>query len=140
MKVSVHYDITDFRLRDSRIIKKIIGRIATDAGMKIGTVDIIITSDEKVYEINREFLGHDYYTDIITFNYNESNTINSEIYISETRVTENAKKFEVKTATEMRRVIFHGILHLCGYDDSTEGEKKKMTEMEEMYLALSYAE
>ncbi len=108
--------------------------------MKAGKTDVIITSDEKVYEINTEFLGHDYYTDIITFNYNRGNTVSGEIYISEARVRENAEKYGVSPGTEMRRVIFHGFLHLCGYDDRTEGEKKKMSEMEEMYLALSYAE
>lgn len=140
MRVSFHYDIDRFRLRDSRIIKKVIGRIISDAGMKAGKTDVIITSDEKVYEINTEFLGHDYYTDIITFNYNRGNTVSGEIYISEARVRENAEKYGVSPGTEMRRVIFHGFLHLCGYDDRTEGEKKKMSEMEEMYLALSYAE
>ncbi len=140
MRVSFHYDIEKFRLRDSRVIKKIAERIICDASLKGGTVDVIITSDEKVYEINREFLGHDYLTDIITFNYNKGNTVNGEIYISEERVRDNAEKYAVSPGSEMRRVIFHGILHLCGYDDRTEGEKKKMSEMEEMYLALSYAE
>lgn len=140
MKARFHYDIEKFRLRDSRIIKKTIGRIITDAGLRPGSVETIITSDEKVCEINREFLGHDYYTDIITFNYNEGSTVNGEIYISVERVKENALKFNVGHGTEMRRVIFHGILHLCGYDDRTEEEKRKMSEMEEMYLALSYAE
>ncbi len=108
--------------------------------MKTGIVDVIITSDEKVYEINSEFLGHDYYTDIITFNYNRGSILNGEKYISEPRVRENAGKFNTDFKTEMRRVIFHGFLHLCGYDDSTAGEKKKMSEMEELYLDLSYAE
>lgn len=105
--------------------------------MKAGVVDIVITGDEKVYEINKEFLGHDYYTDIITFNYNKGKSINGEIYISEPRVRENARNFGATFASEMKRVIFHGFLHLCGYDDSTEGEKKKMREMEEMYLDIS---
>lgn len=140
MRVSFHYDIEKFRLRDSRIIKKIAGRIVADAGLKTGLVDVVITNDEKVYEINREFLGHDYLTDIITFDYKKGNSVNGEIYISADRVKENAGKFHVSEVTEMRRVIFHGFLHLCGYDDSTAGEKQKMTEMEEMYLALSYAE
>jgi len=140
LKISFHYDIDGFRLRDSRIIKKVIGRIIADAGMKTGKVDVIITSDEKVYEINTEFLGHDYFTDIITFNYNEGKVINGEIYISENRVRDNSAKYGVTPGSEMRRVIFHGFLHLCGYDDRTEGEKKKMSGMEEMYLALSYAE
>ncbi|MDZ7633063.1 MAG: rRNA maturation RNase YbeY [Bacteroidales bacterium] len=108
--------------------------------MKGGVTNLIITSDDKVYEINNEFLRHDYYTDIITFNYNSGKTVNAEIYISAERVRENAAKFGVTYDSEMKRVIFHGFLHLCGYDDSTAEEKKKMSEMEEMYLALSYAE
>jgi rRNA maturation RNase YbeY len=140
LRISFHYDIENFRLRDSRKLKRTAGRIVNDAGRRAGVVDIIITNDNKVYEINTEFLGHDYYTDIITFNYNKGNTLNGEIYISEPRVRENAMKFGTSFGSEMRRVIFHGILHLCGYDDRTEGEKKKMSEMEEMYLALSYAE
>lgn len=140
MRISFHYDIINFRLRDSKVIKRTVGRILSDAGMKPGVADVIITSDENIYEINREFLGHDYYTDIITFNYNKGSSLNGEIYISEPRVRENAVKFGTTFGSEMRRVIFHGFLHLCGYDDRTEGEKKKMSEMEEMYLDLSYAE
>ncbi len=122
------------------MIKKVINRIVSDSGMKGGVVDVIITSDDKVYEINNEFLGHDYYTDIITFDYNNGKTVNGEIYISAERVRENAEKFGVSGISEMKRVIFHGFLHLCGYDDRTAEEKRRMSEMEEMYLALSYAE
>jgi len=140
LKVKFHYDIDNFRLRDSRQLKIIISRIVSDAGMKGGVIDVIITEDEKLYEINNEFLGHDYYTDIITFNYNKGKTVNGEIYISAERVMKNSESFNVSFIAEMRRVIFHGFLHLCGYDDRTPGERNKMSEMEEMYLALSYAE
>jgi len=137
--VKVHYDIEKFRLRDSKALKRVIGRIITDAGMKQGTLDLVFTGDNKVYEINSEFLGHDYYTDIITFNYNNGKSVNGEIYISTDRVRENADKFNVPFRTELKRVVFHGILHLCGYDDRTAEQKAKMREMEEMYLALSYS-
>jgi probable rRNA maturation factor len=140
LKVSFHYDIEKFRIRDRRLIRKVIGRIVSDAGMRCGTIDIILTGDHKVYEINKEFLGHDYNTDIITFNYNENKILNGELYISVDRVKENAEKYSASFKSEIRRVIFHGFLHLCGYDDSTEAQRKKMSEMEEMYLALSYAE
>lgn len=140
MKTAFHYDIDKFRLRDGKVIRKVISRLVSDAGMKCGKADIIFTGDRKVYEINREFLGHDYLTDIITFNYNENKTVNGELYISVDRIKENAEKFDVPFKAEIRRVIFHGFLHLCGYDDSTEVQRKKMEEMEEMYLALSYAE
>lgn len=140
MKINFHYDIDNFRLRDSRQLKRTSRRIISDAGMKGGVVDVIITGDDKLYEINSEFLGHDSHTDIITFNYNKGKTVNGEVYISADRVKENSNSYNVSFNAEMRRVIFHGFLHLCGYDDRTEGERIKMTEMEDMYLALSYAE
>lgn len=137
--IRVHYDLEKFRLRDSKALKRVIGRIISDAGMKQGTIDLVFTGDNKVYEINNEFLGHDYYTDIITFNYNSGKTVNGEVYISIDRVRENAMKFNVPFRSELKRVVFHGVLHLCGYDDRTAEQKAKMREMEEMYLALSYA-
>ena len=140
MKIGFHYDTVKLKLRDSNAVKKTMARIISDAGLKAGIIEVIFTSDRKVYEINSEFLGHDYYTDIITFNYNEGKTINGEIYISAERVRENAETYRTLLKTEIRRVIFHGVLHLCGYDDRTKEQKKKMSEMEEMYLALSYAE
>ena len=140
MKVRFHYDVEGFRLRDVSAVKKIISRIIADAGRKTGVCDVIFTGDEKLYEINREFLGHDYYTDIVTFNYNEGKTVNGEIYISVDRVKDNAINLSVKLKSEIRRVIFHGFLHLCGYDDRTSEQKSRMAEREEMYLALSYAE
>jgi probable rRNA maturation factor len=140
LAVNFHYDIEKFRLRDGKVIRKVISRIISDAGARSGRTDVILTNDQKVYEINSEFLGHDYYTDIITFNYNKGKLISGEVYISVDRVRNNAEKFSVPFKTEIRRVIFHGFLHLCGYDDSTAEQKRKMSEMEEMYLALSYAE
>ncbi len=139
MKINFHYDIDDFRLRDSSQLKRTAKRIISDAGMKGGVVDVIITGDKKLHEINSEFLGHDFYTDIITFDYNKGKTISAEVYISADRVKENSQSYNVSFNAEMRRVIFHGFLHLCGYDDRTEGERIKMSEMEDMYLALSYA-
>jgi len=127
-------------LRDASAVKRIILRIIADAGLKTGVCDVIFTDDEKLYEINREFLGHDYYTDIVTFNYNEGKTVNGEIYISVDRVKDNAVNLSVKLKSEIRRVIFHGFLHLCGYDDKTPELKNRMADREEMYLALSYAE
>jgi len=140
LAVNFHYDIEKFRLRDAKVLRKVISRIISDAGARSGRTDVILTNDQKVYEINSEFLGHDYYTDIITFNYNKGKLISGEVYISVDRVRNNAEKFSVPFKAEIRRVIFHGFLHLCGYDDSTAEQKRKMSEMEEMYLALSYAE
>ena len=71
LPVNFHYDIEKFRLRDGKVIRKVVSRIISDAGARLGKTDVILTSDQKVYEINSEFLGHDYNTDIITFNYNK---------------------------------------------------------------------
>lgn len=140
MKIGFNYDIEGFRLKENRKIKRVILKIINDAGRKTGNTEVIFTTDKKLLEINREFLAHDYLTDIITFDYNEGKVINGEIYISIERVRYNAQSLNVSLKSETTRVIFHGFLHLCGYVDSSKEEKAVMTEREEMYLALAEAE
>jgi len=140
MKINFHYDIEGFRLRETGKIKRVIRKIIKDAGRRAGSVEVIFTSDEKLLEINREFLSHDYMTDIITFDYCEGKIINGEIYISTERVRYNARENRVTLWNEASRVIFHGFLHLCGYADGSQKEKEAMTEREDMYLALVEAE
>ena len=102
---------------------------------KLAQLDYIFVSDERLLEINREFLQHDDYTDIITFPLSErGEPITGEIYISVDRVRENAAKFATNIRTELLRVIFHGALHLCGYGDKTPPEERKMRQLEEKYL------
>jgi rRNA maturation RNase YbeY len=86
-------------------------------------------------EINRQFLSHDFYTDIITFNLSESKVIQAEIYISTDRVKDNAFQLGVSLKSELCRVIFHGVLHLCGYKDKSKEQKVEMRGKEEFYLA-----
>lgn len=140
MKINFHYDIEGFRLRDTGKIKRVIRKIIKDAGKIAGSAEVIFTSDEKLLEINREFLSHDYMTDIITFDYCEGKVINGEIYISTERIRYNARENRVTLWNEASRVVFHGILHLCGYADGSQKEKEAMTEREDMYLALVEAE
>jgi len=140
LKIRFHYDIEGFRVSENRIIKKIAEKIVSDAGLKGGIIDIIFTSDIKLLEINKEFLSHDYYTDIITFDYSERKIIAGEIYISIERVKENAANLNISKKEECKRVIFHGFLHLCGYKDNTDADKYEMRRMEDMYLDLSKAE
>jgi len=111
-----------------------------DSGRKVGAVAVIFTTDEKLLEINREFLKHDYLTDIITFDYCEGKTVNGEIYISVDRMRENAVLLKTTLKNETRRVIFHGFLHLCGYGDGDERKRAVMRDREDMYLALAEAE
>jgi rRNA maturation RNase YbeY len=140
MKINFHYDIEGFRLRETGKIKRVARKIILDAGKKPGSAEVIFTNDDKLLEINREFLSHDFLTDIITFDYCEGKVVNGEIYISAERIRYNAAENKVTMWNEASRVIFHGFLHLCGYADGNQKEKAAMTEMEDMYLALAEAE
>jgi len=102
----------------------------------LGRLNYIFCSDETLLNINRQYLKHDYYTDIITFNLSENKEkkITGEIYISLDRVRDNAGKMKLPLNHELARVIFHGALHLCGYKDKTKKEKQEMTKREDFYL------
>lgn len=136
--INFYTDSTDFRYpwgfkkHCSYWIKNTI----KEEGFTPGNINIVLTSDEKLLETNKKFLNHDFYTDIITFNSNESNRINGDLFISIDRVIENASNYSVTTVEELKRVIIHGILHLLGYDDKTSDEKRRMTEKENKYLNL----
>lgn len=112
---------------------------------RLGSLSIIFCSDEQLLGINREFLNHDTYTDIITFDLTENlrangnnkpDPISGEIYISSERVVENAIKLKVDRNTELRRVMIHGCLHLCGYKDKLNADKVVMRRKEDQYLSL----
>lgn len=134
MSIRIFYDETSFRLKGWRKAEQIIKNVITKEGKISGDLNFIITNDERLKEINIEFLEHDYYTDVITFNYNSGNIINGEIYISLERVKENALNYNVSLEIELLRVIIHGILHLVGYDDSDAESKRKMRRMEDFWI------
>ena len=100
----------------------------------LGEVSVIFCSDEYLLQMNKEYLDHDYYTDIITFDYVEKEVISGDLFISLDRIRENAKNFKTSLLKELYRVVFHGILHLVGYNDKTEEEQKTMREKENYYL------
>lgn len=102
---------------------------------KPGEINFIFCSDAHLITINRQYLQHDDYTDIITFDYCEDKKIIGDIFISIERIKENAEKFKVPVNTELHRVIIHGVLHLCGYKDKTPEHKKQMTQREDDCLA-----
>jgi len=110
--------------------------VAKTYGKRVGDVGYLFVDDEKILEVNREYLGHDYYTDIITFDYDEGNTINGDLVISLDTVRSNAELFHRPFDEELHRVIIHGILHLCGINDKGPGEREIMEKAENRALAM----
>ena len=119
-----------------REVTKWIKDVAASYDKKVGDVSYIFCSDEKILEINKEYLQHDYYTDIITFDYTDEDVISGDIFISLDTVESNAKEFNTDYLEELHRIIIHGILHLCGINDKGPGEREYMTECENKALQL----
>ena len=113
-----------------------IRRVANKYGKIVGDVSFIFCDDIKILEINKQFLNHDYYTDVITFDYTEGDVIGGDIFISLETVESNAKEFLTKFDNELKRVMIHGILHLCGQNDKTPEEKQEMRYKENLALQL----
>lgn len=126
----------DFNFRGKRKIKALIKKIFFDHKKTNGGINIILTCDNDLLAINKKFLKRKYYTDIITFNYSKENKIIGELYISIDRVKENAGIYNVTIENELLRIIVHGILHLLGYDDGSEKERKRMRKSEDIYLKM----
>ena len=125
----------DYQLERPNDVRQWLLDLVKEEKCGIEKVQYIFCSDEYLLGINKQYLDHDYYTDIITFPINKSRTaIQSDIYISIDRVADNAKSYEVSATQELYRVIAHGLLHLCGYVDTTDDEKKMMRRKEEYYL------
>ena len=110
--------------------------VAATYNKKVGEVAYIFCSDEKILEVNRQYLEHDYYTDIITFDYTEGNRISGDLFISLDTVRTNAEQFGQAYERELYRVIIHGILHLCGINDKGPGERELMEAAENRALAM----
>jgi probable rRNA maturation factor len=125
-----------FRYPGFRKLKQWLLLIIEEEGFISGEVSLVFCSDQFLLEINTKFLKRDYYTDVITFDYSNGNTISGDIFISIERIRENALKLEINFKDELDRVISHGILHLAGYKDSNPGEQKQIRAREDYYLSL----
>lgn len=137
MPISFHNADISFKLEKKVLLKKFIAEtFQKECGKKLSAT-YVFCSDEYLLGINRSFLQHDYYTDIITFPLSETDTrVESEIYISVDRVADNAKRHKVSSEEELLRVIFHGALHLAGYKDKTKAEQTTMRRKENEWLSL----
>ena len=135
---AIHFfsEETDFVPGQKMAIREWLRETARHEGFGIGELNFIFCSDHYLLSINQQYLQHDTYTDIVTFDNSEKqDQLAGDIFISIDRVRENARKYQVREEEELHRVIVHGVLHLCGYGDKGPAEKKKMTEKEDYFLA-----
>ena len=138
--VKFHFQNISFSFRNRRILKAFIASVFKQEGKDLGHLDYVFCTDKELLRINRAYLGHDYYTDIITFDLSSgSGPINAEIYISVERTKENAQVFQVSKKEELLRVILHGVLHLCGYRDKSKSDRLLMKKKEDFYLLKFHA-
>ena len=131
----VFEDVRSFELQDSSILDWYT-KVSLQEDKELGDVTIIFCSDDYLLEVNREHLNHDYYTDIITFDYSVFPIVSGDLFISVDRVKENATDFNVSFEHELHRVIIHGFLHLCGYFDKTNEDEMLMRSKENQALSL----
>ena len=134
--ISYYFQDTDFKFRDRRKTNEWLKLAAESEIRRIGNISIIFCSDNYVLDINQKYLLHDYFTDIITFDYCEGDRLSGDLFISVDSVRENSVEFGTEFKDELNRVIIHGLLHLVGYDDHTEKDIKLMRSKENYYLSL----
>ena len=134
----ITYNTDGIRMPDirKRKVTAWIKAVAASYGKKVGEIGYMFVNDEKILEVNREYLRHDYYTDIITFDYDEGDTLNGDLVISLDTVRSNALQLGKDYSEELHRVIIHGILHLCGINDKGPGEREVMEAAEDKALSM----
>jgi probable rRNA maturation factor len=137
MSIRFHFYGTRISLSERKRLKQFISRVFKQYKIVLGTLDVIFCTDNFLLDINRNHLKHDYYTDVITFTLSEpGKPVVGEIYISVDRVRDNAKDFKIPVRDELLRIILHGTLHLCGFNDKSSKEKKSMTLAENKLIEL----
>ena len=134
--VSYFLQDIDFVFKHKRLNNSWLKLVAESEIKKLGNINIIFCSDNYILDVNVKYLGHDYFTDIITFDYCEKNILSGDLFISIDTVRDNAEFYKTEFKDELNRVIVHGLLHLIGYDDHTPEEQKIMREKENYYLEL----
>lgn len=134
--VSYFLQDIDFVFKHKRLNNSWLKLVAESEIKKLGNINIIFCSDNYILDVNLKYLGHDYFTDIITFDYCEKDILSGDLFISIDTVRDNAEFYKTEFNDELNRVIVHGLLHLIGYDDHTPEEQKIMREKENYYLEL----
>ena len=135
MEILFNYENVDFELENTEFYIHWINQTAKNENKEIGDISYVFCSDDYLLDINQRFLEHDFYTDIITFDYSEANVLSGDLMISIDRVKDNSEKLNTPFSEELKRVMIHGILHLCGYKDKTKEEELLMRSKEDFYLA-----
>ena len=133
--ISFIADSIEMPALDERKVTRWVKAVAAEYGFGVGNINYIFCSDERELEVNRQFLGHDYYTDVITFDYSTASTLNGDIFISLDTVKSNAEMVGVRFEDELLRILIHGVIHLTGQGDKTPETKAQMTAKEELALA-----
>ena len=134
--ITFHNEDIKFNLKNKRLLKSWIKDSTQNENCSVGNLTYVFCSDEHLLNMNKEHLNHNYYTDIITFNYNVEKQISGDFFISIDRVNENAIQQNNKFTDELHRVLIHGVLHLVGYNDKTDLQQAEMTSKEDYYLNL----
>jgi rRNA maturation RNase YbeY len=134
VSILFHNIDVDFNLPKKRIIKSWIKSVVLEYNFNLGDINYIFCSDEEILRVNIQYLNHNYYTDIITFPYTEEKTISADLYISIPTVKDNSNHYNQSFAHELNRVMVHGVLHLVGFNDSTDQEKREMRKAENHWL------
>lgn len=134
--VSFYFEDTKFVFRQKTLTRKWLKLVAESEICRLGDISVIFCSDNYILDINRKYLGHDYFTDIITFDYREGDRLSGDLFISVDSVGENAVEYGTEFNEELNRVIVHGLLHIIGYDDHTEEDTAVMRAKENYYLSL----
>ncbi|MEP6615338.1 MAG: rRNA maturation RNase YbeY [Ginsengibacter sp.] len=133
-KISFHFKYASFTLRKRKFLKKFLENVIKMEGGKLSKIEIIFCDDEYLLTLNQKFLKHNYHTDILTFDLSISDVIVGEMYLSVPRIRANALTYNSTLKDELHRVLFHGVLHLCGYTDNTNLKRKMMEKLQDGYV------
>ncbi|WP_298140700.1 rRNA maturation RNase YbeY [Flavobacterium sp.] len=137
--ISFNYE-TDFELPNEEQFSSWISKVILSESKKEGDINYVFCDDEYILEINKQYLQHDYYTDIISFDYSVGNELHGDVFVSIDRVRENATDFKTTFEEELKRVIIHGVLHYCGYKDKSIEDEQLMRQKEDEKIKMFHVE